>query len=87
LPARGSAWAPTERPACIEVELTIKAPRRLAELCQAWARCRLVAGVVYYAPPDVARALERAVGRVCAHESIVVVPLQSLLRSPRALPD
>lgn len=73
---------PGELPVAIEVELTIKAPRRLAELCQAWARCRLVAGVVYYAPPDVARALARAIGRVRARESIVVVPLEAVLRSP-----
>lgn len=82
-PRRG----PSALPVAIEVELTIKAPRRLAALCQAWARCRLVAGVVYYAPPDVARALDRAVACVSAHESIVVVPLDAVLRASRGLPD
>jgi len=77
---------PVALPVVIEVELTVKAPRRLAELCQAWARCRLVSGVVYYAPPDVARALQRAVGRVRAHDSIVVVPLEALLRSRDTAP-
>ena len=51
-------------PVAVEVELTVKAPRRLAEICRAWARCRCVAGVLYLAPPEVRRALERAIDRV-----------------------
>ncbi len=34
-------------PVAVEVELTIKAPRRLLGICLAWARCRSVAGVLY----------------------------------------
>ena len=34
-------------PVAVEVELTVKAPRRLLEICRAWARCRAVAGVLY----------------------------------------
>jgi hypothetical protein len=65
-------------PVAVEVELTVKAPRRLTSICRAWARCRTVAGVLYLAPPDVERALERAIERARAHERIVVVGLDAL---------
>jgi hypothetical protein len=69
-------------PVAVEVELTIKAPRRLTEICRAWARCRTVAGVLYIAPPEVGRALERAIARAHAHERIVVVGLGALPSCP-----
>lgn len=69
---------PNGAPVAVEIELTIKSPRRLVEICRAWARCRLVAGVVYLAPPPVERALERAVTEVRAFEQIAIVPLHSL---------
>jgi hypothetical protein len=65
-------------PVAVEVELTVKAPRRLADICRAWARCRAVAGVLYIAPPEVGRALERAIARAHAHERIVVVGMDAL---------
>src|SRR4029077_17088063 len=65
-------------PVAVEVELTIKAPRRLADICRAWARCRCVAGVIYLAMPGVERALERAIEQAHAGERVVVVPLESL---------
>jgi hypothetical protein len=65
-------------PVAVEVELTIKAPRRLAEICRAWERCRCVAGVLYLATPEVERALERALEEAQAGERIVVVPLTAL---------
>jgi hypothetical protein len=67
-----------ELPVAVEVELTIKAPRRLLEICRAWARCRCVAGVLYLAPPEVERALARAVERAQAEKRIAVVPLDAL---------
>jgi hypothetical protein len=72
-----------EEPACglpvaVEVELTIKAPRRLTEICRAWARSRMVAGVLYIAPPEVGRALARAIDRAHAHEQVVVVGFEAL---------
>jgi hypothetical protein len=67
-------------PVAVEVELTIKAPRRLADICLAWARCRCVAGVLYLAPPEVEHALGRAIETVNASERIVVVPLDALPR-------
>jgi hypothetical protein len=65
-------------PVAIEVELTIKAPRRLAAICRGWARCRAVAGVLYLAQADVERALLRAVAEAQARERVVVVPLDAL---------
>jgi hypothetical protein len=65
-------------PVAVEVELTIKAPRRLLEICRAWARCRCVAGVLYLAPSEVERALARAIERAQAGERIAVVPLSAL---------
>jgi hypothetical protein len=66
-------------PVAVEVELTIKSPERLVEICRAWARCRQVAGVIYFAPEDVQRALRRAVAKTSAFEQVLVVPLDSLL--------
>lgn len=65
-------------PVAVEVELTIKAPRRLTEICRAWARSRTVAGVLYIAPSEVGRALARAIDRAHAHEQIVVVGFETL---------
>lgn len=71
-------------PIAVEVELTVKAPRRLLEICRAWARCRCVDGVLYLAPPEVARALGRAIGGAQADERIAVVSLESLVPSAAA---
>jgi hypothetical protein len=68
---------PARRPVAVEVELTIKAPRRLAAICRAWTRSRHVDGVLYLAPPAVERALVRAIGAARAGDCIVVVPLDS----------
>jgi hypothetical protein len=69
---------PARWPIAVEVELTVKAPRRLAEICRAWSRSRHVDGVLYVAPPAVERALHRAIGAAQAGECVVVVPLDSL---------
>jgi len=65
-------------PVAVEVELTIKAPRRLAAICTAWARCRCVAGVLYLVAPEVEHALERAIDTARAGERIAAVPLNAL---------
>lgn len=65
-------------PVAVEVELTVKGPERLTGICLAWARCRTVAGVLYLAPPEVQRALQRAIARAQAQERIVVVGLDAL---------
>ena len=65
-------------PVAIEVELTVKAPERLAAICRAWARARCVVGVLYLAPPEVERAVLRAIDLAQARERVVVVPLEAL---------
>jgi hypothetical protein len=65
-------------PVAVEIELTVKAPRRLEAICRAWARSRDVAGVLYLAPPDVERALHRAIDKAQAAARIVVLPLDTL---------
>jgi hypothetical protein len=74
-------------PVAVEVELTVKAPERLAAICRAWARARCVAGVLYLAPPEVERAVQRAIDRVHAYERVVVVPLQALPPVERTVPS
>jgi hypothetical protein len=65
-------------PVAVEVELTVKAPRRLLEICRAWSRCRCVSGVLYLASAEVRRPLERALARAQAGERIVLLPLEAL---------
>ncbi|MGD0453998.1 MAG: hypothetical protein ABSB69_10410 [Solirubrobacteraceae bacterium] len=65
-------------PVAIEVELTIKAPARLLEICRAWARCRCIAGTLYLAAPEVQRPLARAIERAHADERIALVGLDAL---------
>lgn len=62
-------------PVAIEVELTVKAPVRLREIVRGWARCRCVAGVVYYATPAALRALERAIADERAGASVQALEL------------
>ena len=69
-------------PVAVEVELTVKAPRRLAALCQAWARCRVVDGVLYCAAPAVMRPLQRAIAAARADERVVAVALADALAVP-----
>jgi GNAT superfamily N-acetyltransferase len=65
-------------PVAVEVELTVKAPRRLLEICRAWARCRCVAGTLYLAAEEVMRPLARAVERSRAGERIVVLEIEAI---------
>ncbi|HEY4810189.1 MAG TPA: hypothetical protein VIH71_03930 [Solirubrobacteraceae bacterium] len=68
-------------PVAIEVELTVKAPQRLLEICRAWARCSCVAGTLYLAAKDVRRALARAIAAAQAEETVTVVGLETLLEA------
>ncbi len=70
--------SPAGLPVAVEVELTVKAPRRLASICRAWARARGLAGVLYLTSPEVQPALERAVLAADAQERIAVVPFAAL---------
>jgi hypothetical protein len=74
-------WAPREAhglPVAVEVELTLKAPRRLERICRAWARCREVSGVLYLCPGPVCAAVERAIERAGASERVVALTLERL---------
>jgi hypothetical protein len=66
-------------PMAIEVELTVKAPRRLLDICRGWARCRCVAGVIYLAAPEVLRPLEHAIDGAQASQRVLVLALEALL--------
>jgi hypothetical protein len=66
-------------PVAVEVELTVKAPQRLLEICLAWARCHCVAGTLYLAATEVQRPLARAIERAQAGERIVAVSLDALI--------
>jgi hypothetical protein len=68
------------RPTAVEVELAVKWSRRLEAICRAWARCRLIESVRYYASPAAARAVARAVDRVRAHDVIEIHSLQETLK-------
>lgn len=74
-------WPPGEAgglPVAVEVELTLKAPQRLAGICRAWARCPIVAGVLYLAAPHVEPTLRRTVHALGAGERVTVVALDVL---------
>ena len=68
------------RPVAIEVELAVKWSRRLEAICRAWARCRLIESVRYYASPAAARAVGRAVDRVHARDVIEIYSLDETLK-------
>ncbi len=74
-------------PVAVEVELSVKGARRLEAICRAWARCRLVEEVRYYAPPAVARAVSRAVSSVHAEEAIRVRSLDEALSDGEVTAD
>ncbi len=59
----------------VEVELSLKAPRRLLAICTGWARARHVAHIYYLASPEVAAAVTRAIARARAEDQITVLPL------------
>jgi hypothetical protein len=77
---------PEGLPLAVEVELTVKGPRRLQAICRAWARTRGLAGVVYYASALAAPAVTRAIAALEATELVSVVPLEvvetELARAP-----
>lgn len=69
-------------PVAVEVELSVKAPARLREICRAWARCREVAGVIYLVDERVEPSVTRAVRDAGAGERIAVVRLEALVGAP-----
>jgi hypothetical protein len=73
-------FSPVAAPVALEVELSVKCARRFEAICRAWARCRLVSEVRYYAPPHVQRAVSRAVSSAHARDANRVLSLEDALK-------
>ncbi len=74
-----------DRPLCVELELTTKGRRRLAEILRAYIRGRHVGGVRYYVAPRSERQVREAVATTRANSLVEVRPLASAsARSTRA---
>jgi hypothetical protein len=69
--------APDGRVIVVEVELAVKAPRRLVSICRGWARARGVDAVYYLASRDAARAVARAIADARAEDRVVVLPVEA----------
>jgi hypothetical protein len=64
--------SPDGRVVAVEVELSVKAPRRLAGICRGYARARYIDRAYYLATPAAARAVGRSINDVRAQDRIVV---------------
>jgi len=87
----GSRWGDSHRPdlvlwppgagagpVAVEVELTPKAPARLAEICRSWARCPDVAGVLYLASESAFAPVARAIRAAGAEGRIALLGIDSV---------
>jgi hypothetical protein len=80
--------SPTGKAIAVEVELSVKARRRLQAICRGYARARHLDRVYYLATPAAGRAVERAVADVRAQDRITVLalddvePLLTAVRGP-----
>jgi hypothetical protein len=68
-----------EAPTAVELELSVKSRRRLEAICRGYARSQLFAEVRYYAEPEPARAVARAVEATRTGDVIRVMPIAALL--------
>lgn len=59
----------------VEIELSVKARRRLEQICRGYARARHLHHVYYLATPAAARAVTRAITDTRAEDRITVLPL------------
>jgi hypothetical protein len=73
-----AAISTSGRMLAIEVELSAKAPGRLAQICRGWTRARHVDHVYYLATPKAERAVQRAVSSVKGDGFITVLPLDGV---------
>ena len=67
--------SPDGRVVVVEVELSIKTPRRLEAICRGYARARHIDHTFYLALPGPAKAVEKAVKATRSEDRITVVPL------------
>lgn len=68
-------FAAADRTLAVEVELSVKAPKRLQRICISYARARHVDHVYYLAAPAAARAVTRAVAETRSQDRITVLAL------------
>ena len=68
-----------ELPTAVELELSVKSRRRLEAICRGYARSQLFASVRYYAEPEPARAVARAVEATRTADVIRVLPITAVL--------
>jgi hypothetical protein len=67
--------SPEGPPVAVEIELSVKAPRRLAAICRGYARARHIERVYYLAESAAGRAVGRAVAETRAEDRIAVLAL------------
>jgi hypothetical protein len=67
--------SPQGRTLAVEIELSVKAPRRLQAICRAYARARHLSHAYYVATPPAARAVARAVAETRSEDRITVLAL------------
>jgi len=67
--------SPAGRVTAVEVELSLKAPRRLEAICAAWSRALHVDAVYYLAAGLAGRGVARAVARTRAEQAVRVLAL------------
>jgi hypothetical protein len=78
---------PPMLPVAVEVELTIKAKAELIANCRAWARCRYVEAVIYFAETrSIEEKLLDAIEECRGEERIVVNPLREILNPQPGFP-
>jgi DNA-binding Lrp family transcriptional regulator len=70
--------SPARRVVAVEVELTVKDPRKLVRTCRAWTRARHVERVYYLATPRAAKAVRRAIDVVGGADAIAVLRLDDV---------
>ena len=70
--------APGGSPVAVEVELTVKAPARLLEICRAWSRAGHVAGVLYVASEAALGPVARAIRQAGGEDRIALLGLEAL---------
>jgi hypothetical protein len=86
-PELPTAPEPPDVPVAVEVELTRKAKGELMANCRAWARCRYVEAVVYFAETrEIEEKLLDAIEECRAEDKIVVNPLREILKPQPGFP-
>ena len=74
-------------PVAVEVELSSKRKEELMENLRAWARCRCVEAVIYYAETrKIEEQLWDGIEELRAEEAIVVNPLSEILKPLAGFP-